>query len=183
LEIIFKKIDDLMPYINNARTHSITQINQIAASIKEFGFTQPILIDNTNMIIAGHGRLEAARKLKYKELPCVLLTETLTEQQKRAYIIADNKLSLNSGWDYELLKLEMEMLSEADYNMELLGFESTELSSTMGLDDGEIKEPMIKDLDYKEVYEIIVECKDENQQQAIYDKLTQEGLKCRVLSM
>ena len=96
LEIIYKKIDDLIPYVNNTRTHTEEQINQVACSIKEFGFTNPVLIDSDGGIIAGHCRTLAAKKLKFKEVPCIELNN-LTEAQKKAYIIADNKLALNAG--------------------------------------------------------------------------------------
>lgn len=98
-------IDKLIPYARNSRTHSDAQVAQIAASIKEFGFTNPVLIDGEGGIIAGHGRVIAARKLGLSEVPCIRL-EHLTEAQKRAYVIADNRLALNSGWDTEMLKVE-----------------------------------------------------------------------------
>lgn len=103
----------LIPYVNNARTHSETQVAQIAASIREFGFNNPILIDQDLTVIAGHGRLLAAVKLDLETVPCIRLSH-LTESQKKAYVIADNKLGLNSGWDEELLKLEMEGLTDIE---------------------------------------------------------------------
>jgi hypothetical protein len=115
-------IDDLIPYALNSRTHSETQINQIAASIKEFGFTNPVLTDSENGIIAGHGRVLAAQKLKLKQVPVIELSH-LTNAQKKAYVIADNKLALNSGWDDELLKLEIESLQELEFDTDLLGWE------------------------------------------------------------
>lgn len=121
-EYTTRKTSDLIPYVNNARTHSDKQVNQVAASIKEFGFTNPILIDESNGIIAGHGRLQAAQKLNLDEVPCIIL-EGLTEAQKKAYVIADNQLALNAGWDDDLLKLEIENLKELDFDIELLGFE------------------------------------------------------------
>ena len=101
IKIQYKKIDELIPYINNSRTHSPEQVAQIASSIKEFGFTNPILLDSQNGIIAGHGRLQAARMLELQEVPTIELSD-LTEIQKKAYIIADNKLALNANWDNEL---------------------------------------------------------------------------------
>lgn len=100
------RIDKLKPYKNNARTHSESQIEKIANSISEFGFINPVLIDSDYGIIAGHGRVKGAEKLGMVEVPC-LFVEDLTEEQKRAYIIADNKLALDAGWDYELLKIEL----------------------------------------------------------------------------
>jgi ParB-like chromosome segregation protein Spo0J len=121
VKITQKKVTELIPYVNNSRTHSDEQVAQIAASIKEFGWTNPILVDGSNGIIAGHGRLLAARKLGYKEVPTIELAD-LTETQKKAYIIADNKLALNAGWDDELLKLEINQLSELNFDLALLGF-------------------------------------------------------------
>ncbi|MDD7755899.1 MAG: site-specific DNA-methyltransferase [Clostridiales bacterium] len=126
MEIIYKKVQDLIPYINNSRTHSEEQVNQIVASINEFGFTNPILIDEKDNIIAGHGRLLASKKLKMEEVPCIVLSG-LTEAQKKAYIIADNKMALNAGWDEELLKIELENLKELDFDLELTGFNVDEL--------------------------------------------------------
>ena len=126
MEIIYKKVQDLIPYINNSRTHSEEQVNQIVASINEFGFTNPLLIDEKDNIIAGHGRLMASKKLGMEEVPCIVL-EGLTEAQKKAYIIADNKMALNAGWDDELLKIELENLKELDFDLELTGFNVDEL--------------------------------------------------------
>ena len=117
-----RKIDELIPYANNSRTHSDRQVEQIASSINEFGFTNPVLIDEKNGIIAGHGRFAAAKKLKLDEVPVIIL-DGLTDAQKKAYVIADNKLALNSGWDDELLKLEIETLQEMDFNVDLLGWD------------------------------------------------------------
>ena len=121
------EIESLLPYARNSRTHSDEQTAQIAASIKEFGFTNPVLIDNDNQIIAGHGRLMAARKLQLKEVPCIRLGY-LTETQKKAYVIADNKLALNSGWDEEMLALEIAELKDEDFDIDLLGFTDDELA-------------------------------------------------------
>ena len=120
-------IDELIPYANNARTHSDEQVAQIAASIKEFGWTNPILVDGKNGIIAGHGRLAAARKLKMVKVPAICI-DSLSEPQRKALILADNKLALNASWDYELLKLEIEDLKEFNYDLELTGFDSSELN-------------------------------------------------------
>jgi ParB-like chromosome segregation protein Spo0J len=112
--------DSLIPYVNNARTHSQEQINQIAASIKEFGFINPVIIDGDKGIIAGHGRVQAAQKLGMAEVPCVQASH-LTEAQKKAYILADNKLALNAGWDDELLRLELQSLDDLDFDLEVTG--------------------------------------------------------------
>ncbi|WP_422118881.1 site-specific DNA-methyltransferase [Gardnerella sp. DNF00186] len=126
-------VSELIPYVRNARTHSQAQVAQIAASIREFGFLSPILVAEDNTILAGHGRLAAALKLGLKKVPCVKENH-LTETQKRAYIIADNKLSLNAGWDNELLAVELSELEGADFNLELLGFDEAELSSIFDAD-------------------------------------------------
>lgn len=126
-------VSELIPYVRNARTHSEAQVSQIAASIREFGFLSPILVAEDNTILAGHGRLAAAQKLGLKKVPCVKENH-LTETQKRAYIIADNKLSLNAGWDNELLAVELSELEGADFNLDLLGFDEAELSSIFDAD-------------------------------------------------
>ena len=131
-------INDLIPYIRNARTHSESQIAQITASIKEFGFLSPILIAEDNTILAGHGRLAAARKLGLKQVPCVKESH-LTETQRRAYIIADNKLSLNAGWDEDMLAIEISELQGADFDLDLLGFDESELVSIFE-DDKEVED-------------------------------------------
>ncbi|MEA2037251.1 MAG: site-specific DNA-methyltransferase [Nanoarchaeota archaeon] len=132
MEIINKKINDLIPYINNTRTHSDEQVQQIASSIKEFGFTNPCLIDEKGGLIAGHGRIMAAKLLQLNEIPTITL-KGLTEAQIKAYIIADNKLALNAGWDEELLKVEIEALQEMNFNIDLLGFDMDELDD-LGID-------------------------------------------------
>jgi len=146
-----KKVSDLIPYVNNSRTHSDEQTTQIASSIKEFGFTNPVLIDESGGLIAGHGRLMAAKKLDLKEVPCIVLSG-LTEAQKKAYIIADNQLPLNAGWDLDKLKLEIDTLSEMDFDIDLLGFDNDFLDGlldvqTDGLtDEDEAPEPPEKPL-------------------------------------
>lgn len=122
LKIEYVATDDLIPYINNSRTHSESQIKQIAASIREFGFTNPILIDEGGSVIAGHGRLVAAELLELDEVPTITL-EGLTDAQRKAYVIADNKLALNSGWDDELLKIEIETLKNLEFDVSILGWD------------------------------------------------------------
>jgi ParB-like chromosome segregation protein Spo0J len=121
---------DLIPYARNSRTHSEAQVAQIAGSIREFGFTNPILIDSENGIIAGHGRVMAAQKLGLDKVPCIRLTH-LTDTQRKAYIIADNKLALNSGWDEAMLGLELSDLREADFNLGLIGFDADEIEQAL----------------------------------------------------
>lgn len=132
MKIEQRAIEALIPYARNSRTHSDAQIAQIAASIREFGFTNPVLVDSDGGIIAGHGRVMAARKLGLKDVPCIALGH-LTAAQRKAYIIADNRLALNAGWDEEMLRLEFADLSEAGFNMDLLGFSVDELAEAMGM--------------------------------------------------
>jgi len=136
-----KKVTELIPYVNNARTHSDEQVIQIAASIKEFGFTNPVLIDGENGIIAGHGRLMAAKKLGLEEVPTIELSY-LSEAQRKAYILADNKLALNSGWDNDLLAIEFAELGELGFDLDLTGFSSEEI----GVDGFEADEVEMPDL-------------------------------------
>ena len=124
------KVTSLIPYIRNSRTHSDAQVAQIAASIKEFGWTNPILVDGTNGIIAGHGRLLAARKLGNAEVPVIELAH-MTESQKKAYVIADNQLAMNAGWDTSMLTLELADLKEAGFGLDILGFDPKELDSLL----------------------------------------------------
>lgn len=122
LHVEYKATGELIPYVNNSRTHSEEQVQQVAASIKEFGFTNPILIDDEGGIIAGHGRLAAAQLLKLDEVPTITL-EGLSEAQKKAYVIADNKLALNSSWDSEMLANELKAISETDISFLITGFD------------------------------------------------------------
>lgn len=128
LKITYRKVEALIPYARNSRTHSDMQVAQIAASIKEFGFRSPVLVDAENGILAGHGRVLAARKLGLDEIPTIDGSD-MTKTQQRAYVIADNKLALNAGWDDELLQLEIEDLKELDFDVEILGFDPSELQN------------------------------------------------------
>lgn len=126
MEIVNKTIAELTPYARNSRTHSQEQVAQIVASIREFGWTNPVLIDERGEIIAGHGRVLAARELGMGDVPCIVLAG-LTDAQKRAYVIADNKLALNAGWDDDMLRLELAELQGLDFDLGLIGFGSDEL--------------------------------------------------------
>lgn len=130
ITITQRSVGDLIPYARNSRTHSEDQVAQIAASIKEFGWTNPILVDTGGVVIAGHGRLMAARKLGYTEVPTIELSE-MTETQKRAYVIADNRLALNAGWDNEMLTVELNELLADGYSLDLLGFDAKELDALL----------------------------------------------------
>jgi len=130
LNVKYRKVEDLIPYVNNSRKHSDEQVAQISASIKEFGWTNPILIDGTNSIIAGHGRLMAARKLKMDEVPTIELGH-LTDTQRKALVIADNKLALNADWDTTLLTIELDELLKDGFALDILGFNADELNALM----------------------------------------------------
>jgi len=147
MEVEQLKVSDLIPYARNARTHSDAQVGQIAASIKEFGFNNPVLVDEAGGIIAGHGRVMAAQKLALKTVPCIRLSH-FSPTQRKAYILADNKLALNAGWDDAMLALELAELKEEDFDLALIGFDEMELqklapaSGTEGLTDpDDVPEP------------------------------------------
>ena len=120
----------LIPYAKNSRTHSEAQVAQIAGSIKEFGFNNPVLVDEDNGIIAGHGRVMAAQKLGLQAVPCIRLAH-LSDTQRKAYVIADNRLALNAGWDDQMLTLELQELDGEDFDLSLLGFEADELNALL----------------------------------------------------
>lgn len=132
-------IAKLVPYVNNARTHSVEQINKLRSSLREFGFINPVIIDKDFGIIAGHGRVLAAKEEGITEVPCVFV-DYLTESQKKAYILADNRMALDAGWDEELLKIEIESLKGADFDVGLTGFDEKELSDLFKDTDSDVKD-------------------------------------------
>ena len=148
-------IEKLVPYVNNARTHSQDQINKLRSSIREFGFINPVIIDRDYGVIAGHGRIMAAKEEGIKEVPCVF-ADHLNEAQKKAYILADNRMALDAGWDEELLRVEIEALEDYGFNVELTGFSPDELSSLFDLgveaeeDDFDVEEELKKPIFSKE---------------------------------
>ena len=148
-------IEKLVPYVNNARTHSQDQINKLRSSIREFGFINPVIIDKDYGVIAGHGRIMAAKEEDIKEVPCVF-ADHLNEAQKKAYILADNRMALDAGWDEELLRVEIESLEDYGFNVELTGFSTEELSSLFDLgveaeeDDFDVEEELKKPIFSKE---------------------------------
>ena len=148
-------VDKLIPYANNARTHSAEQVAQIAASIKEFGFINPVIIDGENGIVAGHGRVLAAQKLGRKEVPCIEVTH-LTDAQRKAYILADNKLALNAGWDDGLLRIELEGLKDLGFDLSLAGFSDLELGALL-----EPKQGLTDPDETPEIQEEAVACEGE----------------------
>ena len=173
MDIVIRALDEIKPYEKNPRNNK-DAVKYVANSIKEFGFKVPIVIDSEGVIVAGHTRYKAAKKLKLDEVPCIV-ADDLTENQIRAFRIADNKVSEIAEWDFELLEGEMEML---DFDMTDFGF--------LEEDDEEPQEEPAKereDLSGKigETYEVIIECENELQQEELYYRLTEEGLKCRTL--
>ena len=138
-EMQLVNIDRLVPYQNNARTHSPEQINKLRASLREFGFINPVIIDRDFGVIAGHGRIAAARAEGITELPCVF-ADHLTEAQKKAYILADNRMALDAGWDEDMLRVEIEALQGADFDLMLTGFDDKELSDFFGTGNGDAKD-------------------------------------------
>ena len=141
-------VSDLKEYEKNSRTHSDDQVAKIAASVEEFGFTNPILIDESNGVIAGHGRLQAAKRINMGEVPCIRLAH-LSESQKRAYVIADNKIAESGGWDDEMLKMEIMELAQDDYDLKLTGYDEDGLDSIIAIYE-EVMEAVQKKRDHKE---------------------------------
>lgn len=172
MEIIKLHTNKVKPYENNPRDNK-KAVDKVAASIKEFGFKVPIVIDNDNVIVAGHTRLKAAEKLGLKEIPCVRAGE-LTPQQVKAYRLADNKTTELSTWDFTKLEEEMAQIMETD--MESFGFELAEESGD-GIDD---LEPA--SFNYSEQYGVIVTCDDEDHQEEIYNELIEKGYECKVVA-
>lgn len=135
--IEYVQVSTLTPYARNSRTHTPQQVKQIAASIREFGFTNPVLIDEANGIIAGHGRVMAAEHLQLDTVPCVRL-DYLTDVQKRAYVIADNKLALNADWDDDMLRVELEELTSAAFELDVVGYSQQEFEALVGAWDTDL---------------------------------------------
>jgi ParB-like chromosome segregation protein Spo0J len=152
MQLTYINTRELIPYAKNSRTHSAEQVAQIAASIEEFGFTNPVLVDSKSGIIAGHGRVMAAQKLKLATIPCIIL-DRLTETQKRAYVIADNKLAMNAGWDHAMLSAELVELREIDFNLDLIGFDGDEIESILNPAEPEQPEPSEQEGEEKEPIE------------------------------
>lgn len=171
--------DTLVPYARNSRTHSDEQVAQIMGSIKEFGFTNPVLIDADGVIIAGHGRIMAATRLGLKQVPCIRLGH-LSESQKRAYVIADNRLALSGGWDNDMLRLEIEDLKLDGFDLDLLGFDDAELGDLLGNGGGGVKaDSAISDIDK---WHLVIEYDNEAELAQAYEQAMAEGLKCKIMS-
>lgn len=141
-----RKVADLIPYARNARTHSDEQVGQIAASIREWGWTVPVLVDGEGGIIAGHGRIMAAQRIGIEEVPC-MVADGWTEAQKRAYMIADNKLTINSAWDMDLLKMEMQDIDAIGFDLALTGFDVAEMTTLFDEPDMSAPDSSTKEID------------------------------------
>jgi len=156
--------DDLIPYARNSRTHSEAQVAKIAASIREFGFLNPIITDGANGIVAGHGRVLAAQKLGLESLPCIEAGH-LTDAQRRAYVIADNRLALDAGWDNELLRVELQDLDGQGFDLSLTGFDLDEIKALQFDDDSEAEMPELADGDREPFQQMTFTLHDEQAEQ------------------
>jgi ParB-like chromosome segregation protein Spo0J len=175
LEIVVLGVDELTPSERNAKLHPREQIEEIKQSVIDNGFNDPIAVwGENNLIVEGHGRWIACKELGFKEVECIRL-DHLTEEQRRAYTLTHNKLTMNSGFDEELLELELEELQEI--GVDVIGFELDEETPEEKPEREDLSEKV------KAVFEVIVECEDEFQQEEIYNRLTEEGLTCRVLTL
>ena len=173
MNIVYKNIKELKPYKKNAKKHNKEQVEQIANSIEEFGFTQPVIIDKNNCVVAGHGRILGAKKAGIKQVPTVML-EDLTEEQIKAYRLVDNKLN-ESEWDYSLLDEELnELWDDGIFDMTLFGFEMEEQQ------EKETKKKV--EFEIKEKYEVHIICKDEKQMEQVYNDVKGYGQECKLVS-
>lgn len=176
---MWRDVSALIPYARNARTHTDEQVAQIAASIKEFGWTNPVLTDGENGIVAGHGRVLAARKLGLDQVPTLPL-DGLSKGQLRAYVLADNKLAENAGWDRELLAIELGELRDEGFDLALTGFGDEELKDIFNTPEETEAPDTSSQLDGL-VYRVVVDCTSEAHQASVLAKLESEGLKCQPL--
>ena len=171
-------LEKLIPYARNSRTHTDAQIAQIAASIAQFGFLNPILVGSDNVVVAGHGRLLAARKLELATVPVVVLPH-LTETQKRALIIADNKIAENAGWAFELLAIELDDLRNDGFDLDVLGFNEKELGSVFGAGDAPGGD---KDVVDEARNTLLIECASERELEVLFEELKGRGFECKVMA-
>lgn len=177
MKIELMNIDDIIPYENNAKLHPKEQIEQIKKSILEFGNNDPIAIDKNNVVIEGHGRLLALKELDYKEVTVIKLAH-LTDEQRKAYTLIHNKLTMNTGFDMDILIEELQAIEDidmAEFDFDLKIEDVTD-------DDSEEELNTESNFNYKEQYGVIVMCKDEIEQEEIYNKLLEEGYECKVVA-
>lgn len=181
-EIELRPVADLVPYARNARTHSPEQVAQVAASIREWGWTTPILLDEENMIIAGHGRVLAAQKLALANVP-VMVARGWSEAQKRAYVIADNQLAMNAGWSEELLRVELEDLRNDGFDLGMIGFSDAELAHLARIGETPVaQETKVKDNVGDGRFGLLIEVENETVLEALYNELQEQGYECKVMS-
>lgn len=185
-EYVIIEIDKIKPYENNARLHSSIQINQIMQSIKEFGFTNPLIIDTEYNLIAGHGRLEALKqlnKIDFKDnpilnVPCIQVKD-LSDTQKRALCLADNQIALNSSWDNEKLQDELEKLVNENFNFDCIGFDDSVFDNFI---DNEANDNKVYDKHLEEKFTLCIECNNESELQKLYDDFKSKGYKCKIIT-
>jgi hypothetical protein len=178
--IEMRKVDELVPYARNARTHSPEQVSQIAASIREWGWTTPVLVAEDDTILAGHGRLMAARQLGIAEVP-TMVARGWSEAQRRAYVLADNQLALNSGWDSDLLRVELEGLKELDFDLDVIGFDADDMQK-FGLAPVEAFDATDESGLLDQKFQVLIECVDEQEQVDVISTAEEKGWKCRAFS-
>lgn len=178
LRIAYQKPSELKKYKNNSRTHSDSQIEQVEKSISEFGFTNPILIDENAEVIAGHARLQAALNLELDKVPTITLAG-LSDAQKKAYVIADNKMALNSGWDEEILMAELESLDKIDFDLGLTGFDDGEIDKLFNVED-ETKSVSFN-VNMEDKFQLLVEYESEQELQAAFEQAQKQGLQCKII--
>lgn len=172
MEITMRKVSELTPYEKNAKTHDKVQIDNVAQSIKELGWLQPIVVDRDGVVVVGHCRLLAAKKLKQKEVPCVI-ADDLTDEQIKKYRVLDNKLN-ESPWDLHLLAEDVEGLDFSGYEVDF------------GIDDCEIEEPKAKEREeaaFHESISVVIDCENDEEAQAVFEHLSEEGYKCRISTL
>ncbi len=206
-KIVSVSVGAVLPYDNNARVHSEGQVQKLVAAIQEFGFTTPILMKSTGELIAGHGRLEAAKLLGMEKVPAIYM-DHLSERQVKALVIADNKIASMSTWDYDKLSIELSELADAEYDIGITGFDEQELDALLKgdaalLPDQDPRPPIPDDPDgvrrthagrelppgdfgdtgvsYKAQHGVIVMCDGEDDQKEIYDRLVGEGYQCKIV--
>jgi ParB-like chromosome segregation protein Spo0J len=177
MEVTTAHIDDVIPYARNPRNNEAA-VDKVAASIREYGWRQPIVVDKEMTIIAGHTRLMAAMKLGLEKVP-IHIADGLTDAQVKAYRIADNRVSQEAEWDNDLLKLEFDDLLDVDFDLGLTGFNDDELKNL--LEDDEQKTTTSQDVNSE--YEVVIECVSEEEQERVYKIMTDKGYKCRVLTI
>jgi ParB-like chromosome segregation protein Spo0J len=171
-----RAVSQLVPYAQNARTHTPDQVDLVARSIREFGFTMPVLVDEANGIIAGHARVMAARLLGLPEVP-VIIARNWPEDRKRAYVLADNKIALGSGWDDELLRQELEALRKVDFDIGLTGFSDKDLDKLFAIADEPDTTAQLTGLSYA----VVIRCRDEAHQTELLARFEKEKLECDAL--